>query len=174
MAEGQPVTAAELEAYLHAHIPLTAAMGVTVVSVSAESIRLAAPLAPNINHRQTVFGGSLATLAILAGWSLVYVRLRASGISARIVIQRETVEYTEPAMTYFTAFCPAPDEGAWSRFVATLSRRGRGRLTLTATVESAGIVAATFVGEYVAIAQTEPREPETGELGEASEWEPRE
>jgi thioesterase domain-containing protein len=145
------VTATELEAYLHAHIPITAAMGVTVLSVGAEGIRLSAPLAPNINHRQTVFGGSLATLAILAGWSLVHVRLRTLGVSARIVIQRETVDYTEPATTDFTAFCPAPDEAAWNRFIALLTRRGRGRLPLTATVESAGIVVATFTGEYVAI-----------------------
>jgi thioesterase domain-containing protein len=145
------VTPAELEAYLHTHIPITAGMGVTVVSVADEGIRLAAPLAPNINHRQTVFGGSLATLAILAGWSLVHVRLRILDVSARIVIQRETVEYTEPATTDFTAFCPAPDPAHWNRFVTLLARRGKARLTLSATVESGGVIAATFTGEYVVL-----------------------
>jgi thioesterase domain-containing protein len=69
------------------------------------------------------------------------------------VIQRETVEYTEPATADFMAFCPIPDEAAWNRFVATLTRRGRGRLALTATVESAGIMTAFFTGEFVAIRQ---------------------
>ena len=47
-----------LEQYLHAHIPLSAAMGVSVVQVADEAITLSAPLEPNINHRDTVFGGS--------------------------------------------------------------------------------------------------------------------
>ena len=55
-----------LENYLHEHIPLSKAMGVTVRSVSGEAVTLAAPLAPNINHRETVFGGSASALAILA------------------------------------------------------------------------------------------------------------
>jgi len=54
------VTGLELESYLHAHIPLTRAMQVSVVSVEPDSVLLSAPLAPNTNHRDTVFGGSAA------------------------------------------------------------------------------------------------------------------
>lgn len=61
----------ELEKYLHGHIPLSKAMEVAVVQVQPEGVILSAPLAPNINHRDTVFGGSASAVAILAAWSLL-------------------------------------------------------------------------------------------------------
>ena len=62
--------AIDIEHYLHAHIPLSLAMGVKVLSSSREAVRLSAPLAPNINHRATVFGGSASAVALLAAWAL--------------------------------------------------------------------------------------------------------
>jgi thioesterase domain-containing protein len=62
------MTPIELERYLHEHIPLSHAMRVGVVTVDAGTVVLRAPLEPNINHRETVFGGSASALAILAAW----------------------------------------------------------------------------------------------------------
>lgn len=59
----------KLQQYLHDHIPLSKAMQITVERISPESVTLSAPLAPNINHRDTLFGGSASTAAILAAWS---------------------------------------------------------------------------------------------------------
>jgi thioesterase domain-containing protein len=87
------VTPAELEAYLHEHIPLSHAMQVAVVELGPDTVVLRAPLAPNINHRETVFGGSASAVAILAAWSLLHTRLTSAGISARLVIQRNTMSY---------------------------------------------------------------------------------
>ncbi|MFB3040360.1 MAG: YiiD C-terminal domain-containing protein, partial [Candidatus Poribacteria bacterium] len=64
-----------LEEYLHEHIPLSKAIGVKVVEADSAGVTLSAPLAPNINHRETVFGGSASAVAILAAWTLLYVRL---------------------------------------------------------------------------------------------------
>ena len=52
----------ELTQYLRTQIPLTQAMAVTVASIEANAVALQAPLAPNINHRHSVFGGSAAAL----------------------------------------------------------------------------------------------------------------
>ena len=71
-------------------------MAVSVRSVEHDAVILLAPLAPNINHRDTVFGGSASALAILAAWSLLHVRLRAEGITGRLVIQRNSMEYERP------------------------------------------------------------------------------
>ena len=49
-----------IERYLHEHIPLTTHMEVGVDRIDDTGVRLTAPLAPNINHRQTAFGGSVA------------------------------------------------------------------------------------------------------------------
>ena len=142
---------AELEAYLHEHIPLSVAIGVTVVAAGDDGIRLAAPLLPNLNHRQTVFGGSLSALAILAAWSLVHVRLQAMPFPCRIVIRRQTTEYLDPAATDFEAYCPAPEPAVWDRFVAALTRHGKARIELAADVTVSGVLAAAFTGEYVAL-----------------------
>jgi thioesterase domain-containing protein len=144
--------AADLERYLHDHIPLSRALGVHVVHLGPELVRLSAPLAPNVNHRRTAFGGSVASLAILAGWSWLLARLADRSPVPRLVIQEETVEYLAPIDAEFEALCPAPAETAWRRFVRALDERGRGRLELTTEVRSEGRVAARFRGLYVAIA----------------------
>jgi thioesterase domain-containing protein len=143
--------AGDLERYLHEHIPLSRALAVRVEHLGPELARLSAPLAPNLNHRQTAFGGSVAALAILAGWSWLLGRLADRSPLPRLVIQEETVEYLAPIGAAFEAVCPAPAETAWRRFVRALDGRGRGRLELAAEVTCQGKVAAKFRGLYVAI-----------------------
>lgn len=138
-----------LERYLHTHIPITRAMRVSVAAADDSGVRLSAPIAPNINHRNTVFGGSAATLAILSGWTLVHTRLGRSFPSRRIVIQRSTVDYLAPLNDDFQAFCPSPDPQRWERFLAGLERRGRSRITLRGELLGEDEVAGTFEGVYV-------------------------
>ena len=147
-------TPADIQTYLHEHIPLSADMGVTVLVADQSGVRLRAPLGPNINHRQTVFGGSAGTLATLAAWALVHFRLRGEepGAAFRVVIRRSTVNYPAPLLDDFEAYAPAPPAERWERFLATLRRRGKARLTVMASVTSDGVVGATFEGEFVALA----------------------
>jgi thioesterase domain-containing protein len=142
---------AAVERYLHEHIPLSAHIGTRVVEADGRTVRLGAPLAPNLNHRQTAFGGSLSALAILAGWTWVWVRLSALGFDGRIVIQSNTIDYTAPAEGDLEAVCAgAPDE-EWDDFVRALRRRGRARIGLAVEVMSEGTRAARFGGRYVAV-----------------------
>ena len=145
------MTPNELEQYLHKHIPLSKAMQVSVVSVGEEEIILSAPLASNINHRDTVFGGSASALAILAAWSLLHTRLKNAGISSRLVIQRNTMDYHLPILGEFTAraFIEQPD--AWQRFVGMLKRKGKARITVSSTLEHNGQVVGSLTGEFVAL-----------------------
>ena len=138
-----------IERYLHSHIPITRAMRVTVAAVDDEGVRLAAPIGPNINHRSTVFGGSAATLAILAAWTLVHVRLGGAFPGRRIVIQRSTLDYLAPIHGDFQALCHPPEEARWERFVAALERRGKARITLRAELFGEDEVAGRFEGVYV-------------------------
>jgi thioesterase domain-containing protein len=142
----------QLEAYLHEHIPLSAAMGIRVTALSGSGVTLLAPLAPNINHRHTAFGGSIASIATLAAWSLVHTRLTDGGRPSRVVVMSSQIDYHAPATGEFSARCDAPSESDWTRFVAVLDRKGRARLELTSTVHSEGILAATLTGSFVALA----------------------
>ena len=143
------MSASELEAYLHQHIPLTAAMALHVVQCDETRVILAAPLPPNSNHRGTAFGGSLASLATLAAWAVVHTGLLRAGVNARVVVQSSQIEYLLPATGEFVATCPVPSESEWARFVATVTRKGRGRLVLNVEVSSEGIVAAQLTGSFV-------------------------
>jgi thioesterase domain-containing protein len=142
--------AAELETFLHDHIPLSRAMAVRVASVSQDRVMLEAPLAPNINHHDTVFGGSAASVATLAAWSLLHVRLAALGLATQLVIQRSTMNYLLPMAGDFTAVAALDDALAWDAFMRMLTRRGRGRIKLGAVLECAGQRAGVFEGEFVA------------------------
>lgn len=151
----EPVDARGLQAYLHDHIPLTRSMQVSVVEAGEEGVVLEAPLPPNINHRDTVFGGSASALAILAGWALVHVRLRKEGHSPRrIVIQRNRMEYLLPIDGSFRAECLPPDRREWDRFLRMLDRKGVGRVRLKATLEAGDEVVGRFEGEYVALEES--------------------
>jgi len=142
-----------VERYLHEYIPLSAAMGVRVEIATVERVQLSAPLAPNVNHSETVFGGSAAALATLAAWTLLHLRLEEAGCDARLVIQRSSMEYERPIAGDFEAICRFSDETAWERFRATLERRARARLTLTAHLARAGHRVASFEGDFVALSQ---------------------
>ncbi|MBS0379176.1 MAG: thioesterase domain-containing protein [Proteobacteria bacterium] len=146
------MSALELQRYLHEHLPLTRAMGVTVVSVHEDEVRLQAPLAPNINHHATVFGGSASALAILAGWSLLHTRLASGGLPARLVIQRNTMEYERPIAGTFSARATFESPAAWPEFETLLRRRGRARITVPVVLEYGSIVAGRFSGQFVALA----------------------
>jgi thioesterase domain-containing protein len=146
----------DLQQYLHDHIPLSKAMQVAVMSVSSDSVVLAAPLAPNINHRETVFGGSASALAILSAWSLLHVRMIAEGVGdCRLVIQRNTLEYSAPIRGDFVARSALADPGRWSGFLRLLARRGAARMEVRSVLECEGAAVGAFSGEFVALARVQ-------------------
>jgi thioesterase domain-containing protein len=144
----------DLQQYLHAHIPLSAAMHVSVLDVSTDAVRLAAPLAPNINHRETVFGGSASAVAILAAWSLLHVRLKAAGVDSRLVIQRNTMDYELPIEGDFTAQSALAQPEQWALFMRMLTRKGKARIEVVSVLECAGAIVGRLSGEFVALGKS--------------------
>jgi thioesterase domain-containing protein len=145
------MTAGEIEAYLHGHIPISAGMGVRVTACDETGVTLRAPLAPNINHRSTVFGGSASAVAILAAWTYLHFSLRAAELPSRLVIQRNTMDYLEPITGDFDARCDALPTAAVEEFLQTRRRHGKARVTLPAGLFCGGEKVAAFSGDYVAI-----------------------
>jgi thioesterase domain-containing protein len=125
-------------------------MAVRVVIADGEAVVLSAPLGPNINHRETVFGGSAASVATLAAWSLLHVRLQAAGLPSRLVIQRSTMDYLLPMASDFSARAKLEAGADWDVFMRMLTRKGRGRIRVGSTLECEGQRAGVFAGEFVA------------------------
>lgn len=145
----------DLQAYLHAHIPLSRSMEVSVLECSPAGVLFQAPLAPNINHRDTLFGGSASAIAILAAWAALFLRLRADGLSGRLVIQRNQMEYLEPIDGTCQAVARAPDDAAWQPLVRMLARRGVARITQPSELVYQGRVCGRLTGEFVVLGKTE-------------------
>jgi thioesterase domain-containing protein len=126
-------------------------MQVEVRAASQNDIHLRAPLAPNINHRGSAFGGSIATLATLACWSLLRVRLDQLSPLPHLVVRRSNIEYTASILGEFDAVAHCDDGEDWNNFLRQYEAKGRARIRLNALITTANGVAATFWGDFVAL-----------------------
>ncbi|HEX6985931.1 MAG TPA: YiiD C-terminal domain-containing protein [Planctomycetaceae bacterium] len=146
------IPADALTRYLHDHIPLTRHMGIVVAECGPERVVLSAPLGPNVNHRETAFGGSLSGAAILAGWTWLHARLAARERRQRLVIHESNTAFERAVDGAFEAVCESPPANEFDRFLAALDRRGKARMTLESRILCRGEVAARHTGRYVALA----------------------
>jgi thioesterase domain-containing protein len=149
-APALPAAARALEQLLYRQIPLSRAMQIAVRELSEDSVRLWAPLAPNLNQNATVFGGSATAVAILAAWSLLHLRLQRQFPAVAIVIQRQSMRYNLPIRGGFEACARLREPSDWGHFLRLLERRGKARIAITSTLEYGGAEAGHFSGDFVA------------------------
>jgi thioesterase domain-containing protein len=136
---------------MHERIPLSQAMQVKIVQATEESVTLAAPLAPNINHRQTVFGGSASAVALLAGWALLFLRLRHERLDGYIVVRRSVMNYERPMLVEFTGSAALAAGATWDQFSVALKQKGRARVTLSVVLRCEGKRTAALEAEFVVV-----------------------
>ena len=141
----------QLESYLHENIPLTRHLGICVEHCNDSSVCLSAPIKPNLNHRSTAFGGSLTTLAITAGWLLLHTRIMTTDLKCHLVIQKSNMDFMKPVADNFKAQCSFSDEQIWQRFVSTLKKYGRARITVQSEIMTEAGVAGSHQGMFVAV-----------------------
>ena len=137
-----------LEKTLHDEIPITLPMGLSVKEANDKRVILTAPLEPNINHKSTAFGGSLYAVAVLTGWSMVFVQLKKRQIHAHIVIQEAKIKYFSPVHSDLEVVCEASRED-FDRCFTTYEKRGQGRVVLKAFIINEGKKLLAFEGKYV-------------------------
>ncbi|MBD9483583.1 YiiD C-terminal domain-containing protein [Pseudomonas sp. PDM14] len=139
-----------LEQLLHQDIPLTQALGLRVQGWADGELRLGLPLEPNLNHKSSMFGGSLYCGAVLAGWGWLHLSLREAGVAGgHIVIQQGQIDYPQPVLADAVAVCAAPAAAEWERFLALYRRRGLARIKLHSRILAGGAEAVRFSGQYV-------------------------
>jgi thioesterase domain-containing protein len=139
----------EIQELLHSKIPITRAMGVRVVAYDGERLVLSAPLALNVNHLGTAFGGSLNALAVLSGYGLLWLELREA--DCHIVIRESSISYERPVRGEILAICVRPEADALAEFRQAFHQKGKARIALSATIEDEGITAVRFRGTFVAL-----------------------
>lgn len=138
-----------LQEILYTQIPLTQSIGIKVGEYNNHCLTLTAPLANNINHKHTAFGGSLYSVCVLTGWSLLYLLLDEHNLTGHIVIQESNIRYLKPVNEMIRAQCSFDSEDQKQTFIRTYSRKGKARINLQATVVCNGQTSVVFEGKYV-------------------------
>ena len=143
----QVSTAPELERTIHQLIPLSVAMGVTVTSFEDDVLTLSAPLAPNINHQMSAFGGSLSALSALTGWGMVQLQIGKMNIVGNTVVGRSEASFLRPVLKHLTCRCSLPND--FDVFQEKLSVKGKSRILLITEVVEDGEIAMTTSSQFV-------------------------
>ena len=130
----------------HQGIPISKAMGIEIYQYTGRTLELRAPLARNINMHQTMFAGSIYTLATLAGWGMVQLHLQELGLSGPIVLAEGSIDYKLPIAENPRAVCNLIDtEGDFE----VLQKGKNARLSMTVALYDGDDFAAMFTGRYV-------------------------
>lgn len=141
-----------LEKFLINRIPITSAMGVRVELATLNKVILKAPFSQNLNHKNTVFGGSLHSLATLSCWSLLYLNLiECYTESTQIVITTSEIKYLVPVTMDFQSECEMSSTLEWNRFRQTLERKNKARLYLNAKIFQKDHLCVNFKGGFAAM-----------------------
>ena len=143
----------DLQSYIRKNIPVTDFINFQIKDLQSYSIRLSAPLKPNDNHYGTAFGGSLATLGILAGWSILHFRAAEENTQCVLVIQEGSMKYIRPARTDFEATCDTLNEKLWNEFKSNLLAKGKARISMLTNLYSQGELVAVHQGIFVGLAR---------------------
>jgi thioesterase domain-containing protein len=137
----------ELQRIWHREIPISATMGIELVTFANDRLVVRAPLAPNVNVHGTAFAGSLYAIAALCGWGTTWLQLKTRGIDASIVIADGHIHYAAPVATAIEASCEfsgAPLDAAMARLTST----GKARFPLECSIATDAGEAARFSGDY--------------------------
>lgn len=92
----QPLWCKELQETWHNQIPITQQMGIKVYQYTGELLEVRAALNANINMHQTMFAGSIYSMATLAGWGMVHLLLRENTLHGDIVLGKGEIKYNKP------------------------------------------------------------------------------
>ncbi len=143
----------QLSQFFKTHLPITQFMEMDVESYDGQTLILHAPLPPNINDKQTAFGGSLYNASVMACWGMLYLKTLEAGIKCNQVVTKGTIEYKAPVQGDIRAICQAPGPDELEKMLKTFKLKGRARLTLTSSIECSGKKAVEFEGSYAILAE---------------------
>ena len=143
----------QLSTFFETHLPITQFMKMDVESYDGQTLILRAPLAPNINDKQTAFGGSLYNAAVMACWGMAYLKTLEAGIHCNQVVTKGSIEYKAPVHGDIRAICNAPSNEVLDQFIEHFKHKGRSRITLNAVIECSGKTAVEFEGTYAILSQ---------------------
>ena len=122
-------------------------MGIKVVNYTGSELTLVAPLDNNINHQLSAFGGSLFSIATLAGWGMMQLKLCEENLDANTVIASGDVGFFLPVTGELSCTCSLPDD--WPLFLQKMCDRGKASVNMISAIGTGDETAMQFNGRYV-------------------------
>lgn len=139
-----------LENKLHNEIPLTKFMDLKITKYDEKELITIAPLNKNINDKGTAFGGSLATLTIISGWSICWLISKELEInSENIVVIKNEHSYRKPVTKELICHTKRPTKGEIENLKNKLLLKKSASIKISSQIIEDGEVCVDFTGYYV-------------------------
>lgn len=132
----------------HSTIPLSAFMQLQIAHFDGYQLHCTAPLAPNINLHQTMFAGSIYTLATLTGWGMLYLQLQSFGLSGMQVLADASIRYLKPIKSTPMAICRFADAKG---DLSALAQGRKVQQQIRVSLHCDGELCAEFSGRYAVL-----------------------
>ena len=139
----------ELEQVWHKTIPISKHMLIHPASLVDNRFTVCADRAANINLHNTMFAGSIYTLATLCGWGMVHLLLKSQNVIGGIVLADADIRYSKPLHGQPLAVCDGNELSNVD--VSVLAQGKRLRINLSVNVCDGDTVVAKFNGKYVVL-----------------------
>ena len=127
-------------------IPMSKAMIMKVCSYNSKHLLTTCDVNFNKNLHNTMFAGSIYTVATLTGWGWVYLQLQESRIEGDIVLADANIRYLAPI--YDLAHGQVLKENVVGDTIE-LQQKPRVRFNIKVQILSGEMIAAEFSGQYV-------------------------
>ena len=139
-----------LENKLHNEIPLTKFMNLKITKYDEKELITIAPLNKNINDKGTAFGGSLATLTIISGWSICWLISKELEInSENIVVIKNEHSYRKPVTKELICHTKRPTKDEIENLKNKLLLKKSASIKISSQIIEDGEVCVDFTGYYV-------------------------
>ncbi|MFY4805739.1 thioesterase domain-containing protein [Aliarcobacter butzleri] len=139
-----------LENKLHNEIPLTKFMDLKITKYDEKELITLAPLNKNINDKGTAFGGSLATLTIISGWSICWLISKELEInSENIVVIKNEHSYRKPVTKELICHTKRPTKDEIENLKNKLLLKKSASIKISSQIIEDDEVCVDFTGYYV-------------------------
>ena len=148
------MNAEKLTKLLHQKIPISQTLHFEISDIQSHHATGHLNLAANINHKSTLFGGSLYSGCALTAYSLFLYSLKLENFKTdNIVISEGNIKYLKPMDQDATFKAEWPDENQRLQFFKTLREKKKARIDLIVRFYAGSTLCGEFVGAFVAFDQ---------------------
>lgn len=139
----------------HTTIPLSKAVGIRITYYDQKTVVTTCDESFNKNLHNTMFAGSIYTLATLTGWGWVALKLQEKSLVGSVVLAGAEIKYISPIEGI--AYAATDVDNYLPEFSRLINQRNE-KITLAVNVFSGEKIAARFTATYVVIPKKENNE----------------